>query len=125
MNVQERFLNYVSVDTNSDENCESCPSTQGQWTLARKLEAEMKELGRKDVRCDEHAYVYGFIPANTEGMPAIGLIAHMDTSSAVPGSPIRPRILHYEGGDICLNEEKGIVMRERTSSAWHRTGDAI
>ncbi len=111
MNVQERFLKYVALDTTSDEQCESCPSSKGQWALARLLEAEMNQLGLEGVRCDGHAYVYGFIPANAQDLPAIGLIAHMDTSGAVPGSPIRPRLLHYEGGDICLNEEKGIVMR--------------
>ena len=113
MTVQERFLSYVALDTTSDEASPTCPSTERQWALARKLEAEMKALGLSNVRLDAHAYLYGVIPANVDGAPAIGLIAHMDTVDAVPGSPIHPRTLHYEGGDIVLNAEKGIVMREK------------
>ena len=113
MKVQERFLRYIALDTTSDENSPSCPSTQRQWQLARALEAEMKELGLENVRVDEHAYVYGFIPATDVSLPAIGLIAHMDTADAVPGSPIHPRLVRYEGGDIVLNQEKQIIMREK------------
>ncbi|MBQ9265198.1 MAG: peptidase T [Clostridia bacterium] len=113
MTVQERFLTYISMDTTSDETSDTCPSTQRQWALARHLEQEMKKLGLQNVRLDAHAYVYGFIPGNDPDAPAIGLIAHMDTVDAVPGSPIHPRVIHYEGGDIVLNAEKGIVMREK------------
>ncbi len=113
MQVEERFLRYISIDTTSDEACASCPSTQNQWTLARELEKEMKELGLSDVRVDAHGYVYGFIPANAQNAPAIGLIAHMDTSDAVPGGPMNARVLRYAGGDVTLNEEKKIVMREK------------
>ena len=113
MNVQERFLAYISVDTTSDETNAACPSTDSQRTLARRLEEEMRALGMEGVRMDENAYVYGFIPATDPALPAIGLIAHMDTSSAVPGGPVRPRLVHYAGGDVVLNEEKGIVMREK------------
>ncbi len=112
MNVQDRFLSYIAVDTSSLDSSGTCPSTQHQWDLARKLEQEMKDLGLSGVRADEHAYVYGFIPANDPSAPAIGLIAHMDTVDAVPSAPIKPRVLHYEGGDIVLNAEKNIVMRE-------------
>ncbi|MBR1585638.1 MAG: peptidase T [Clostridia bacterium] len=113
MQVQDRFLTYVAMDTTSDETSETCPSTQRQWALARRLEQEMKGLGMAGVRLDEHAYVYGFIPATDDSLPAIGLIAHMDTVDAVPGSPIHPRVIRYTGGDITLNQEKGIVMREK------------
>ena len=111
--VLERFLHYISFDTTSDESSPSCPSTERQWALARELEKEMKALGLKDVCLDEHCYLYGFIPANAPSAPAIGLIAHMDTVDAVPGGPIHPRVIRYEGGDITLNEEKNIVMREK------------
>ena len=113
MDVTERFLSYVALDTTSDEKSDTCPSTPGQWTLARKLADEMKALGLSGVRVDENAYVYGFVPANADALPAIGLIAHMDTVDAVPGSPIHPRIVRYAGGDLTLNEEKNIVMREK------------
>ena len=113
MQVEKRFLRYISIDTTSDEACAACPSSHNQWELAWELEKEMKEMGMFDVRVDEHGYVYGFIPANVENAPAIGLIAHMDTSDAVPGGPMNARILRYEGGDVTLNAEKGIVMRAK------------
>ncbi|MBE5783430.1 MAG: peptidase T [Clostridiales bacterium] len=113
MDVVERFLKYVAMDTTSDEASETCPSSPCQWALARYLEEEMKEMGLENVHADEHAYVYGFIPGNDASLPAIGLIAHMDTVDAVPGSPIKASVIHYEGGDVVLNEEKGIVMREK------------
>lgn len=127
MTVLERFLKYIALDTTSRESCPDCPSTPGQWALARLLEAEMKELGLQDVRLDDHCYVYGRIPGNAPDAPAIGLIAHMDTVDAVPGSPIHPRVLRYEGGDVVLNEEKGIVMRaqEFSSLARHVGRDLI
>ena len=113
MQVEKQFLRYISIDTTSDEACADCPSSGSQWELARMLEKEMKELGMSDVRVDEHGYVYGFIPANVKDAPAIGLIAHMDTSDAVPGGPMNARVLRYAGGDVTLNEEKKIVMREK------------
>ena len=110
MHVTERFLKYVALDTTSDESSPSCPSTARQWELARLLEQEMRELGLSQVRLDENCYLYGCIPGNDPAAPAIGLIAHMDTVDAVPGSPIHPRRVHYTGGDILLNAEKGIVL---------------
>ena len=110
MTVYERFLKYVSYPTTSDENNECCPSTEGQMVLARELVKELIEIGVADARVDEHGYVYGSIPANCEGMPAIGFIAHMDTASDAPGENIRAKMINYEGGDIILNEEQGIVL---------------
>ena len=110
-NVQDRFLRYVRINTTSDEKSETSPSTACQFDLARMLRDELNAIGVQQVRMDEHCYVYGEIPANCEGQPAIGLIAHMDTVDAVPGRIFSPRLLTYQGGDICLNQDKGIVMR--------------
>ena len=110
MTIYERFLKYVSYPTTSDENNECCPSTAGQMVLAKELVKELLELGVTDARVDEHGYVYGSIPANCEGMPSIGFIAHMDTASDAPGENIKAKMINYEGGDITLNEEEGIVL---------------
>lgn len=110
MTVYERFLKYVSYPTTSDENNECCPSTEGQMVLARELCKELLEIGVSDARVCKHGYVYGSIPANCEGMPSIGFIAHMDTASDAPGENIKAKMIKYEGGDILLNEEQGIVL---------------
>ena len=117
MDLIERFLSYVAIDTSSDENSDTCPSTARQLNLARLLADELNAMGAKDARVDEHGYVYAEIPGNTAGQPVIGLIAHMDVVDCVRSSDIRPRRLQYEGGDIVLNEEKGIVMREKDFEA--------
>ncbi len=111
MTVYERFLKYVSYPTSSDENNECCPSTDGQMVLARELVKELLELGISDARVDDNGYVYASIPANCEGMPSIGFIAHMDTASDAPGENIKARMIEYKGGDITLNEEQGIVLK--------------
>ena len=110
MTIYERFLKYVSYPTTSDENNENCPSTEGQRVLAEELVRELIEIGVTDARVDEHGYVYGSIPANCEGMPSIGFIAHMDTASDAPGDNIKAKMIDYKGGDILLNEEQGIVL---------------
>lgn len=111
----ERFLNYISYDTQSEEEREQIPSTEKQRILAKYLYEELLELGAADVRISEHAYVYATIPATTDKrVPAIGFIAHMDTAPAMSGKDIKPRIVKdYDGGDIVLNEEKNIVMSVR------------
>ncbi len=113
--IEERFLRYARILTASDEDSpRRCPSTDCQFDLARLLEAEMRDLGLRNVRLTEDCYVYGFLPA-TPGMERedrIGLIAHMDTVNCVPAAPLKARVLKYTGGDVVLNEEKGIVMRE-------------
>lgn len=112
MKAYERFLHYVAFDTTSDESNPACPSTPGQMTLANALAEELLSLGLADARVDEHGYVYASLPANCETQaPALGLIAHMDTSPDACGAGINPRIVErYDGGDIVLNEEKHIVM---------------
>ena len=110
MNVSERFLKLVSYETTSDENCPDCPSTPGQKVLGAEIVRQMQEMGISDAYMDEHGYVYGTIPATANG-PVIGLIAHMDTSPDASGRDIKARITEpYDGGDIMLNEEKGIVL---------------
>ena len=109
--VTERFLRYVSFDTMSDEFSESCPSTAKQTLLGAALVEEMKEIGIRDARMDENGYVYGTVPGDPE-KPTIGLIAHMDTSPDASGADIKARIVKYTGEDVCLNEEKGIFLRE-------------
>lgn len=109
--VLERFLAYISVDTTSDGESESYPSTPNQLELGRRLAEELKELGLSHVRQDEHGYVMAEIPATCEGVPAVGLVSHMDTSDAVSGADIRARLVPYEGGAIVLNPELGIVLK--------------
>lgn len=113
MNIMDRFLSYVAVDTTSDGTSSTCPSTPGQMTLAHLLEKELIQLGVSDVEVDENGYVYGSIPATTKKkVPALGFIAHMDTVIDCPGTGISPRFIeNYDGQDIMLNQEQGIVMR--------------
>ena len=101
--VKERFLRYVQVETTSCEANDCCPSTPGQKVLGGMLVAEMQEMGIADARMDGDGYVYGSIPAKgTKDAPAIGLIAHMDTSGAVPGATVPQVIPSYDGGVIRL-----------------------
>lgn len=112
--VVDRFLSYVSVESQSKEAADQIPSSGGQTVLARRLAGELKEMGAQDVTVSEHSYVYATIPAS-EGVtsaPVLGLIAHMDTSPALSGGDIKPQIVRgYDGGDICLNKELDIWLR--------------
>lgn len=110
MTVSERFLKYVSFDTQSDETSEHCPSTDKQKTLGQALVEEMLAMGIADAHMDENGYVYGTVPGEKDA-PVIGLIAHMDTSPDCSGKDVRAKIVKYEGGDILLNEEKQIVLK--------------
>ncbi len=109
--VTSRFLRYVSFDTQSDETSETCPSTEKQRVLGTALVEEMLAMGIQDAHMDQNGYVYGTVPGDPE-LPVIGLIAHMDTSPDASGAKIKARIIDYQGGDILLNAEKAIVMRE-------------
>ncbi|MCR5435111.1 MAG: peptidase T [Bacteroidaceae bacterium] len=114
MELTDRFLKYISFDTqSSEENETQRPSTQKQFELARYLKGELESLGLQDVVMDEHAYVYATLPANTEKpIPTIGFIAHMDTSPDCSGENVKPRIIKdYDGSDITLNAAKGIYTR--------------
>lgn len=109
--VTERFLRYVSFDTQSDESSETCPSTSKQKKLGAALVEEMREMGISDACMDQHGYVYGTVPGD-KALPTIGLIAHMDTSPDASGTNVKARVVEYDGADILLNEEKGIFLRE-------------
>ena len=113
--VIEKFLNYVKIDTQSDENSTACPTTAKQHNLAKLLVKELEEMGAEDITYDtEHCYVYATVPATKgcENRPVLGFIAHMDTAPAVTGENVKPRIIeNYDGKDIVLNEEKNIVMK--------------
>lgn len=108
--VLDRFLEYVKLDTTSLEDSETYPSSPNQLVFGRNLTQELRELGLEDVKQDEHGYVTATIPATQEGVPVLGLVAHMDTSSAVSGHNIHPQVIHYQGGDILLNEAEHITM---------------
>ncbi len=110
--VVERFLRYIKINTGSAEEQEEVPSTKVQWELADLLVKEMKEIGISNVRLAENCYVYGTIPGNTsKELPALGFIAHMDTSNAVTGEGVKPRIIkNYDGKDILLHETPDITM---------------
>ena len=109
MNVIDRFLKYVSFDTESDEASESCPSSAKQKVLGAALVEEMKAMGIADAFMDENGYVYGTVPGDPS-LPTIGLIAHMDTSPAITGANVKAKIVEFDGSDVCLNEEKDIWL---------------
>ena len=113
MRAYERFLNYISFDTQSDEKSTTFPSTAKQLKLAEHLRDELKAIGAEDATLDENGYVYATIPASpgSEGKPGFALIAHMDTALELPGANIKPQIIEYKGGDIVLNEKLGITTQ--------------
>ncbi|KYD32599.1 MULTISPECIES: peptidase T [Geobacillus] len=108
----ERFIRYAKVNTQSDPESSTCPSTQGQWELARMLVEELKSIGMEDVTVDENGYVMATLPANTDkNVPVIGFLAHMDTAPEFTGANVNPQIIEqYDGGDIVLNKEQGIIL---------------
>ena len=109
MTVLERFLQYVQIETTSSEENETCPSTPGQTVFAEKLAAELRAMGVANAEADAHGYVYASIPPKgLTDAPAIGLIAHMDTSDAVKGKTVPQLIHNYDGGPITL--KNGVVI---------------
>lgn len=109
--IVDRFLKYVSFDTQSAEDSNTTPSTAKQFKLAEYLRDELQEIGMTEVEMDENGYVYATLPANTDKeIPTIGFIAHMDTSPDCSGANIHPRIVKaYDGTDIVLDAEAGLV----------------
>ena len=111
MTLTERFLKYVSFCTTSDEQTNMTPSTPGQMEFAKYLAAELQAIGMQEVTLDKNGYVMATLPANTEGKPTIGFIAHMDTAPDASGKHVKARIVeNYDGQDILLNAEKNIVF---------------
>ncbi len=110
--VADRFIKYTRIDTQSDENSSTYPSTAKQFDLARILVNELLALGFKDVHVDENCYVMATLPSNQDGKaPVIGFIAHMDTSPDLSGTGVNPQVWNnYDGGDIVLNKEKNILL---------------
>ena len=108
--IVDRFLKYVSFDTQSAEDSSTTPSTAKQFKLAEYLRDELQEIGMTEVEMDENGYVYATLPANTDKeIPTIGVIAHMDTSPDCSGANIHPRIVKaYDGTDIVLDAEAGL-----------------
>ena len=112
MNIEERFISYCRIDTQSDpHNCDVTPSTQKQFDLAKVLRQELMDLGLENVEMDEHCYVYGWLPSNTDHeVPNVGFIAHMDTAPDYSGTGVNPRVIEcYDGKDITLNAD--VVMK--------------
>ena len=122
MNVIERFLKYVSFDTQSDENSKTCPTTAKQKLLGAELAAELSQMGLQNAHMDADGYVYAWLPATPgcEGVPCMGLIAHMDTAPAFPGVNVKPRLVEYRGGDVILDAEKDIRIRADEDEALPR-----
>ena len=112
MTLVERFLKYVSFDTQSSEESGVTPSTDKQMVFARFLKTELEQLGLEDIELDDHGYLYATLPANTDKpVPTVGFIAHMDTSPDCSGANVNPRIVeNYDGSDIVLCAEEGIIL---------------
>ncbi len=110
--IIDRFVSYVTIDTESDPNSETTPSTQKQWNLANKLVEELNAIGMQDVTIDKNSYVMATLPSNVkEKVPTIGFVAHFDTTPDFTGANVNPQIVkNYDGGDIILNKENNIVL---------------
>lgn len=109
--LTERFLRYVAISSESDAKAGVVPSTEGQRELARLLEGELRAMGLEEIELNEHAILMAKLPGTVPGAPAIGFVAHLDTVPMSLSPDIHPQILHYEGGDVCLNAEKDIWLR--------------
>lgn len=108
----QRLTTYAQMDTQSDENSETCPSTPGQLELGKHLVEECKAIGLQDVTMDENGYVMATLPSNTDkDIPVIGFLAHLDTATDFTGKNVKPQIIeNYDGQDIVLNEELDVVL---------------
>ena len=110
--IIDRFISYVTVDTESDPNSTTTPSSAKQWDLAHQLVEELKAIGMQEVSIDEHAYIMATLPSNVNhDVPTIGFVAHFDTTPDFTGANVKPQIIsNYDGGDIVLNKELQIVL---------------
>jgi len=110
--IIDRFISYITIDTESDPNSQTTPSTEKQWNLANKLVEELKTIGLQDVTIDDKAYIMATLPSNVEHeVPVIGFVSHFDTSPDFSGANVKPQIItNYDGKDIVLNAEKNIIL---------------
>jgi tripeptide aminopeptidase len=110
--IIDRFISYVTIDTESDPNSQTTPSTEKQWNLANKLVEELKTIGLEDVTIDNKAYIMATLPSNVDHeVPTIGFVSHFDTSPDFSGANVKPQIIeNYDGKDIILNAEKNIIL---------------
>ena len=108
----DRFIRYASIDTQSDPNSDTTPSTEKQWVLARMLFEELSAMGLEEVSIDDHGYVMATLPSNLAiKVPTIGFISHFDTTPDFSGTDVNPRLIkNYDGKDIVLNEAKDIIL---------------
>jgi tripeptide aminopeptidase len=110
--IIDRFISYVTIDTESDANSNTTPSTKKQLVLAKKLAAELKSIGMTEVTIDKNGYVMGTLPGNVkQKVPTIGFVSHYDTSPDFSGANVKPQVIpNYGGGDILLNAEHNIIL---------------
>jgi len=110
--IIDRFVSYVTIDTQSDHDSETTPSTKKQWDLANKLAEELKQIGLQEVEIDDNAYIMATLPSNVNfDVPVIGFISHFDTSPDFTGTNVKPQIIEdYDGKDIILNKEQDIIL---------------
>lgn len=107
----ERLSSYVQIDTQSNEESETCPSTPGQWDLLRQLEQELHTLGLEEITLNDEGYLMATLPSNSDkDVPVIGFMAHVDTATDFTGKNVKPQLVEYNGGDILLNKEQGVVL---------------
>jgi tripeptide aminopeptidase len=110
--IMNRFITYAQVETQSDDSSETCPSTPGQWVLARMLVEELASIGMQEITIDDNGYVMATLPANTDkNIPTIGFLAHIDTATDFTGTNVKPQVVeNYDGQDIILNEALKIIL---------------
>ena len=110
--IIKRFISYITIDTESDPNSNTTPSTKKQWDLANKLVEEVKAIGMSHITIDENAYIMATLPSNVDfDVPTIGFISHFDTSPDFTGANVKPQIIeNYDGKDIVLNKEQDIIL---------------
>ena len=114
--IYDRFVRYVSIETTSNGNSNSVPTTDTQLAFGKMLAQEMKDLGISGVEIDKNGFVYGEVPANVEGVPSVGFLAHMDTVEDYCGKNIKPVIhANYQGGDLVINADKNMVLSVKSA----------
>jgi tripeptide aminopeptidase len=123
LDARDRFLRYVRIDTESDDDSDSVPSTAKQLDLSRLLVDELKAIGIDDAELDERSgIVYATVPANVEGKPTIGLVAHVDTSPDVTGANVQPQLVRYAGGALPLPGDPSQIL---TEEEWPELGEHV